>query len=220
MSGPEEVIVTEAVFEDSEAEDRLAQLGVPRSALLVAVAAGEMARATCTENDPLNFPGLIAWAKTTRALREEMSPLGWSAVNDRNLPIVLSPDGELAIFCSSGDDGVGVGDTTPQTKNKKGMVTICAISRNCDQLSLPFDPPVAVPPGKLPERSTWVLLVHRNATELRAELSFPAAVDEAGRVVGWAERIILGSIDLGGADIVQSPEQEPPVTIPVQRKSG
>lgn len=85
--------------------DRLAMLGLTVDVLRDAVAMGEAARNSCTANDPSIAPGFLAWAKTTRGLRDALAPANWRRSSDGGLEAILSPDGNLAIVVATGDEG-------------------------------------------------------------------------------------------------------------------
>lgn len=206
------------VYIEADADQQLAELGLDATVLIQAVTEGQLAYDTCTENDPRIFPGQLAWARTVRTLREELAPLGWTREEPSNQPLVLNPDGDLAIAVFSGDQATGQLAGNPQPRNPKGAVTLSAVEENERQLSL-FQLP-APEPGKDPDRLTWVLLVSRNRDEVRAELSLPGAVGEGGTVLSWAERIILPAIPLDGEPELVRPEEEPPVDVEVVRKSS
>src|SRR2546426_11191435 len=107
------------VHVDAARGSRLQELGLDQEVLQNAVKAGELERSRCTNNDPRVFPGQVAWARTTRALRENLNPLGWQRGDEGNLPVVVNPKGDVAITVSSGDDGTGLVDRSPQTRNPK-----------------------------------------------------------------------------------------------------
>jgi hypothetical protein len=89
--------VSKSVLHDpAEVVDRLAQLGLTADVLRDAVAMGEAARNSCTDNDPLIAPSLFAWVRTTRGLRDGLAPKGWQRSRDGGLETVVAPDGKLA----------------------------------------------------------------------------------------------------------------------------
>jgi len=202
------------VYDHTTNRERLEAMGLDEAILRQAVIDGELARASCTDNDPRVFRGQIAWARATRGLREALIPRGWKAAEKANLPVVVSPDNSTAITVSSGDDCTGLRDRSPKTRNPKGAATLAAIMRNVLQLNFGFiddDDDEA-------QRLTWVLLVARTRDEVRCELSLPAAIGEGGRVTSWAERIIMEPVSLGAEEPVSPPENEAAVEIEVVRK--
>jgi len=203
------------IYAEASKTARLAELGLGEETLRQAVTDGELARASCTRNDPRVYPGQTAWARTTRGLREALVPRGWEPSEEANLPTIVSPDKTMAITVSSGDDGTGCLTRSPQTRNPKGTATLRAIFENHRQLRFGF---IEDDEGKLP-RLTWVLLVARVKGEVRCELSLPAAVGDGGRVTAWSERIILDPVALGVEAPVSAPENEPTVEIQVVRKA-
>jgi hypothetical protein len=175
--------------------------------LLDAVELGFLAWLNCTENHPSSVPGIVAWGDTIRGLRESLLPLGWERCNDRNLPLTVNRQTMIAVTASSGDEFTGLEEMTPRTRNSKGPRTKEAVDSNCIQLGLFSDMPVPPKDPKdleaIDEWATWLLLTYRDlkAGYVRCELSRPVNMGIDGRVDGWAERIILGSIPFDGEDI-------------------
>ena len=91
-----------------------------------------------------------------------------------------------------------------RTRNPKGVTTRDAVSSESECSVLAFFPRWDTPSedvvgpvvGAVNEWATWLLLTYRDtsAREVRCELSRPVNIGIDGRVDGWAERIILGSI--------------------------
>ena len=169
------------ISEDPAAD--LAKLGLKLQDLVDAVNAGELARRGCTANDPPTAPGYSAWSRIVRSLRDINLPMGWRK-SDAGLSTVISPAGDLAIAVAAGDAFTGT-DKTPSTKYPKGRATQDAVEAN--QLELFTTGPKKRGKGPL----TWILLVHATTTEVRAELSLPASIDESGHVRTWKRRIPL-----------------------------
>ena len=190
---------------------RLAQLGLEETDLLQAVQVGQLQRMSCTPHHPIPYAGLSAWAETIKTLRDLYIPKGWHKQDPRGLPIVLSPDWDMAIAVATGDEATGREDCEPCTKSPKGPQTETAISNN--QLCLFAETEFA---QEIKDREqqgliTWLLLIHSDShnREVRCELSLPVGMNEEGRVDGWDERIILGSIPFD-ADELEIPNDETP----------
>lgn len=205
------------LHEPAEVVDRLAQLGLTIEVLREAVAMGEAARNSCTANDPVIAPGFLAWARTTRGLRDCLAVPGWQRSSDGGLETVVSPEGKLAIAVATGDDATGRIGGSPKTKYSKGPATAAAIEQN--QLSFLFADSAPIVPGPVPtERVTWLLLIARGTEEVRCELSLPKAIGDDGRVESWSERIILGPIGRDGEPTVTPADQEPDIVVEVSRR--
>ena len=204
-------------YKDKAAQDRLVELGLDAAALRRAVEEGHMARGTCTPNDPPLMPGIMAWGRMNRALREQLIPRGWVKKNDHGQPLTLSPDGSLAIVAFGGDDATGDPNRLPQPKHPKGSTTLSAIHRNTRQLSLfpTLVPDAVASQGPL----TWILLVAHVGDELRSELSLPRAIDKGNIVVDWAERIILDPISLGDKPTVMPAAETTPIDVAIARRA-
>lgn len=198
----------------ADVDNRLAEIGLNKEILLEAVHAGQMAWAVCTPNHPGLYPGLAAWAETVKTFRDLAMPEGWTRSDEGNLPFTVAPSGAVALTVATGDENTGCESKSPCTKSTKGPRTKKAIKENKDQLRLFGD--VRLLPEDLRQvngRMTWILLIHRDRflNEVRCELARPVKMNPDGRVDGWAERIILGSIPLGG-DVVQVPSEPAPQT--------
>lgn len=199
--------VEQRVFIESvEVDDKLKQLGLTDQLLLDPVKRGFFAWLNCTQNHPPAFPGIMAWGEANCGLREGLLPLGWERYNDRNLPLTINRETGVALTVSSGDECTGIEGLIPRTRNPKGITMQEATSSNRAQLGLFSDMDVPPDPADLEaieEWSTWLLLTYRDTVtrKVRCELSRPIAIGIDGRVDGWAERIILGSIPFDGDEV-------------------
>lgn len=205
-----------------EVENRLKALGLNHGILLDSVRAGFLARSLCTELDPPMYPGQTMWAHTLRRLRQRTVLLGWKPNDDGNYSVALAPDGMSAIAVATGDANTGRTDATPLTASAKGPRTAEAIADNYQlSLDLVFHDElrnvlnIKSQPGK---RETWLLLVHLDQSEVRAELSLPASLDGQDRVAGWLERIILPSIDFDPEQIELPDSDVTDIDIAVRRR--
>lgn len=193
------------VVDRGSARNRLEELGLTVDILHDAVGAGELARSNCTRNDPPGIPGILAWGRTVRALREFLVPEGWIANDDGNFSTVVSPDGALAIAVATGNEDTGAHDAAPSTKYPKGPRTRAAVEQN--QLNL-FPEPILPPDAANRAASTWFLLVRRTPSELICEFSLPETVGDGGLIEEWRERIVLPSIPLDPTP-APMPQDEP-----------
>ncbi len=194
------------IVEPLEVEERLEQLGLTQQLLVEPVMRGFLAWSNCTDNHPPAFPGILAWGETNCGLREGLLPLGWERLNDRNLPLTVNQETRIALTASSGDDCTGIEGLVPRTRNPKGTTIKDATTSNRAQLGLFEDmdsPPEPVDLEAIKEWATWLLLTYRDKVKraVRCELSRPIEIGIDGRVDGWAERIILGSIPFDGDEV-------------------
>jgi hypothetical protein len=212
------------VISDPEgAELRLRALGLRgehlRGALEDAVGSANL----CSEDHPLNFPGLTLWGDGVRSLRvrlrhaEELKQHSWRRDNSGGLPTVVRGDGGMAIALVRGDEGTGNPDVDPSTEHPRGAVTIGRVLRNgvlpeFEHLSASEEAELEALGAPL-----W-LLMHfqtRKRDELRIELSYPTSINRSGFVETWGERIILGPIQLDPArmPVLDMPPVNPDVTV-------
>jgi hypothetical protein len=133
--------------------------------------------------------------------------------------LVINPEGTIAIATAAGNEHTGDPLSNPATKSTKGPRTQSAVEYNSQQLVLfpDFQPPPAGDDG----RATWILLQHFDNTkkEVRMELSLP--VSYSGRVDGWAERIILGTLPFDSTMNINIPmlPDLPDIEVPVRRRA-
>jgi hypothetical protein len=208
--------VTAIIFESfDDVRRRLATLGLSPELLREAILDGEAARESCTPHDPSSLPGILAWGRTVRGLRDRLVPVGWTSRDVQNYPTVVSPDGMLAVAVATGDEGTGRPEFTASTKYAKGSATALAVTVN--QLDL-FPSPAAF--WTTPATVTWILLVRRDSDVVRAELSRPKLITEDGVIVDWSERVILGEIPVEPEPLADSCALNEDIVVEVARKKA
>jgi hypothetical protein len=108
----------------------------------------------------------------------------------------------------------------PKTKNPRGPATQAAITENVVQLDLFFAAGVPMVLKVKPTTGlvTRFLLVHRAQSEIRAELSVPADMEDGGKVDAFTERIILEPIPLDAGPNPKRFDEGDGVDVPVRRK--
>jgi len=173
--------------DDDDPDVRLRALQLTTAKLQQAAEAGEAERRTCTPWDPSILPGVLAWARTIRALREILALESWKAVDVLGLPFVVSPDHAVAVTVATGDIHTGLRDAAPRTKYRKGIAFPVAGGR---QLAL-FE---TTEENEALAEEYWVLLLSRQSGELRLELSRPTHRTSIGTIAFDAERIVLPTI--------------------------
>ena len=203
-----------------EVGQRVQQLGLTIEILLDAVRAGFTGRSTCTELDPPMYPGQTMWAHTLRRLRQRTAGIGWKPDNDGNYCVALSPTGHMAIAVATGDANTGRPESIPATSSPKGPRTAEAVAANQLTLDLGFADknPETQAAGNFP-RETWLLLIHLDHSEVRAELSLPLGLDEQDRVTGWLERIMLPSVEFDPNQVEISLQESSDIEIAVKRRA-
>ncbi|MBV9450860.1 MAG: hypothetical protein JO345_33720 [Streptosporangiaceae bacterium] len=182
------------VLVENKAVERLHELGLSVDIVERVVRRADAEASTFTALDPPIMEGLTRWGRTSRFLREELVPRGWTYDNPRNWARTIHPSGEFAIVAATGDELTGMAGpgVLPTTKYRKGDATIKAVAAN-EQLAFDFGdldlfrPAAERTPGVL---LTWVLLFYSDDHEFRVELSLPDGIED-GRISSWAERIIL-----------------------------
>jgi len=199
-----------------EVVNALAQMGLTNEILSDAILRGEIARDSCTANDAPGAPGFYAWAGTVRALRDILMPQAWTRNDDACYSRVVNPDKSIAIAVVTGDAGTGDKDANPKTKYPKGTATQAAVSSN--QWSL-FGESASVEDEPAETWITWMLLRKRTGDSVFAELSLPSSMTREGQVESWQTRIILTPILIDPNIDVEDDSSEPPIDVPVRRRS-
>ncbi|MBD3640216.1 MAG: hypothetical protein HUJ18_04405 [Marinobacter sp.] len=149
---------------------------------------------------PVTFPGTAAWSAVVVALRASLSRHGWSPEDVNNQPQVVSSSQSIVITVSSGNEKTGVRYARPQTRGVKGTQTELGICTNL-QFDM-FEHERIYEIGllnkqALGEKQYWIFLffIDFNTKEVRSELSRPILRGDSGKVIDWAERIILPSLN-------------------------
>jgi len=191
------------VHQGAAARRRLKELGLTAATLTEAVRQGAAWAATATPNDPLGTPAILAWAKTTGALREQLARIGWTPRDSLNVPLVVHPRGLLAIVVAAGDSAVGDASRSPKLARLRGAGFAQLVDAR--QLRLPF----LESEDQIPD--TWLLLFHipEGEEEPRLELAQPWGM-RRGQVTGWAERIII-DVPRRGGQVARTPDVVDPV---------
>lgn len=209
------------VLRGSTAAERLEALGAREEWFREAVKASELARDACSPLHAPTFPGFSAWSHRIERLRLLSRSAGWKPVNYKNMPMVESPDGQIAIVCISGDDRVGLEGPPPKTKRDRGPVTDSAVGQNAEQLSfLHLLPGLIEQRRKLDHAFTYVLLTYRSGSQVRLELSLPYLIDREGRVAEWTERNLLEPVDLEVSMALDKDQEPLQFEVEVNRKQS
>lgn len=204
--------------------NRLADLGLTQEILREAIEQGEIARASCTANDPPCVPGIYSWGSTVRSLRDILipQPHGWSKTDDGNYSTVVSPDESFQIAVVTGDLGTGLANHNPTSKYPKGPKTQDAVKANRQLLLFPEAQKAADEEAARQEaadkRITWILLKRRSGDLVFAELSLPKQISKGGLIEKWQERIILDPVKVEPIAILDDAEDEAIEVVVKRRK--
>lgn len=207
------------VHEEERAQARLTDLGLTYEIIYDAILAGELARSSCTANDPPATAGILAWARTTRRFREGTAPLGWRASEAGQLSTCVDPTGCNAVAVTTGDHNTGNPHVEPKTKYPKGPATAAAIERNKLQLGLFESPPASEEP-QASNVVTWLLLLARTDSEIRCEFSLPGHIGIDERIESWTERIILGAVPIEPTPKFEQLDEAADIEVDVKRRQS
>lgn len=193
-----------------DARERLAPLDLTVEDLLFAVRAGAHERRRTTGHHPRNYAGWVDYAERVAGLRDVLASRGWTPEERQGLCLVVHPERRLAVMTAVGTAGTGTGRPV-STLRRRGKVTEEIVGLNA-QLALEFALPM--PEVPVPRRTgvpTYVLLVHREDDEVRAELSLAEHIDDDGFIDRWKDRIPLPVIRLNDSlDGDDGGDEEPP----------
>jgi hypothetical protein len=206
-----------------DARRRLAELGISVDAIIKALSAGQLARLSCTDNDPPFIPGTEAWRFVVRTLREELVPTGiWRKADPNNFALIINDTRKINVVVASGDALTRCLSGDPKTRHLKGAFTEAVTIRNkhIDGLfpeTISEEVRVAI---SMLEYPTWILLIYITDDEIRAELSYPDEI-EGGQIISWKERIFIPDTpDDPGAVINPVEDTDPDIDVPVRRKAS
>lgn len=202
-------------FKPAERYNALHALGITEEIVATAILLGELERDNCTLHDPLCVPGIFAWSRCSRSLRDQLVPLGWKSENDQNRALVVSPNGLVAIAAVTGDDATGDPDQMPNLKIPAGSATKRAVNLNHPTLFRMH--PTADEVRTSGKRQTWLLLRRPTTNFIYAELSLPGAMAD-GRVVYWLDRIIFDPIPHELSFMVGPDSDNGEIDIPVLKR--
>ena len=214
------------IVDPTEVAERLVDLHetLSQELLLEANMRGYEARLEVTAAHPPTAAGTLHWHEFVGALRTELMRKDWIKRDHKNCPFIISPDKYTSILVMTGDADTGVVDGYPTNQADKGTVLNEAVIENSN-----YDLFENAALRKLNKSDSgtqlWVLLYHVERTtsgevkKIRTELSLPSAFHKK-KIVGWAERIILRTVELDGTSDVVHVEPTGPIDIPVERRSA
>jgi hypothetical protein len=218
------------VFTGLDADVRLLQLGLSLKPLLRVAEVSYHTFISFSPNYPRFAAGIGGWADGVRELRDYTLPLGYRSSDENNYCVVINDALKLAIQVAMGDSDTGIASGDPSTKALKGLHTMLAVAQNArqyplwgadqdekDRMRQPGAKERANPADGV---STWILLMIRDELEVRAELSLPDSVTDDGRINGWRERIILGSIPTGSTKVEVAVPSGPDIDVQVARRKA
>ena len=216
---------TRIVVDPTDVQARLQSLdpGLDQEMLLEANQRGYEARLDATRAHAPTAAGTFHWHAFVPALRGGLVQKGWAIRDERNCPLVISPDKSMAIVVMTGNIDTGKPHGDPTNQADKGAVLDEAVQRNVQYQLFETQ---AISKLQKGEGGTqlWVLLYHveggsNGMKEIRTELSLPSDFRRK-KIVGWAERIILRPLSSEPATPIVAPLPVTPFDVPVERKTG
>lgn len=176
------------VAKDSEVMPRLEQLGATKAPLLDVIRAAVGGRRNATSYHPLSAGGLQSWIEGTAHLRRVFLPLGWEICRRDNIESVYNPKTGIKIVFQNADRA---GDPLydPIATSRKGAGSARAVELGQFELFAEDEERKEKEIAEL-TAATWMLFVHADRDDVRAELSCPIAISDE-QFDGFHERILL-----------------------------
>lgn len=197
-----------------EVRSRLAAFGVTKDELLTVASAAAGARRAASPLAPLSAGGLMAWIRGTEQLRQIFLPKGWEATRIDNIEAVYNAELGVKIIYQSADRAGESAD--PLAISKKGSGSARAVESGQGDLF----PELAKLAVRELNAEAWYLFVFADGDDVRAELSFPRAIED-DQFHGFNERIIL--LEAGewtGIDLSVDEVAVPDLEVTVRRKTS
>lgn len=204
------LVVKDAV----EVGNRLDAFGVTRDELLTVVSAAVGARRSASVMAPASAGGQLAYIRGTEQLRLVFLPKDWELTRTDNIEAVYHAASGLKIIYQNADRaGDPVAD--PLASSKKGNGSARAVENGQGDLF----PETVVEAFREMNAASWYLFVYANGDDVRAELSFPKAIED-DQFKGFNERILLVEKDDWTAmDLSPDEAPMPELEVPVHRKA-
>lgn len=196
------VIATVALPAGEGDERRLNAFGLTTESLHTALRPGLSRAANRTAMALPSSAGTDIYHDTMEQLALALADAGWKLVWVEHQPRLLHPDALIAFTVASGTNVANLDRRKAPRTRKKGKATRNSLA--APQLAvLPiFDEPSVEQNAGLVAAATqaplWFLVHERTDRGLNLEFSRPAEMTEAGAVVAWEERILIGFLDLDG----------------------
>lgn len=210
-------VTAKVIWDPDEVEARLNAFGLTSEIFSRAVAVGDQEASNCTENDPVTLSGSVRWGRSTRSLRDDLLPQGWTRSTSDGIETVVHPDRSLAIAVARGDERTGVaGDESPKTKYSRGRAVQSRVLWNAQYSLFEMPPQVVRAPRGLP---TYFLLQYPTNQHVAYEVSLPEACDETGRFSAYAERLVFAPYRRDGDPTRKIVEPPLNIDVPVTRRA-
>lgn len=188
---------------DDDAESMLETLSLTGAIMNEICRRGLAEYFRATPYHPSNAAGTFMYHELVRAKRELLVPKGWDFAEE-SLSFTFNSDLSIALAVSSGNIYTGNRTRNPSSKYPKGPTTHDAIVGNVRQLGL-FDEILSMTEFTQLRTAkhvdfntfqTWWLIHYVDLTgqAMRAELSLPTSISDAGEINEWEVRIILDPI--------------------------
>lgn len=173
------------INEQAEVQSRLTALGTSRDELLEVIKMSVGARRGATPDDPAFTGGMLAYIYGTRGLRLYHCRRGWKRCRTDNIESVYNPaTGDKIVFQNAERAGDPFND--PVAISKKGPAATRAVAFGQYEMF----PEIREAEVRELTARHWYMFVEVAGDGVRAELSFPKAIED-DEFSGFNERIFL-----------------------------
>jgi hypothetical protein len=173
------------IAERFEVASRLERFDTNHDELLAIVELSVRARGDATPDDPASAAGWFAYSYGTRGLRNLFLAKGWELRRTDNIESVYNPNtGDKIVFQNAERAGDLLRD--PIAISRKGPASARAVDLGQGELW----PEIRKAEVREIAAPHWYLFVQADGEDVRAELSFPKAIENE-KFDGFDDRIIL-----------------------------
>jgi hypothetical protein len=209
--------------ESSDDEQRLNNFGLSTPLFHTALTPGASRARGRTALALRTTPGNDIYHNTMEELALMLAPQDWQPVDVDGQPRLLNPAGTMSFTLASAVN-VAHPDSrkSPRTRGK-GRATRNSLAAHVSQDLALFDLPDSTENTALvaaaQSAAFWMLLHERTTTGLNLEFARPSAMTPGGTVVGWADSIAVGPLDLDGdLSVFDAPDGDDDFDVPVARR--
>lgn len=185
-----------------DGERRLAAFGLSTRLIHDALRPG-LSRASNRSSMALrSTPGTDIYHDSMEQLHRQLAGSGWRLTYVDHQPRLLHPDGLISFTIASGTNVANPDYRQKPRTRRKGEATRSSLPGPRAQLSTLFDESEVEQGQELVAAAEaaplWLLVHERTRRGLNLELSRPAEMTASGIVTDWADRIVLGFLDIEG----------------------
>jgi hypothetical protein len=181
------MLATKIYREDWEVEPRLAQLETSKAEMIEIIRRAVAARNDATDDDPITAPGTLSYIFGVRAVRRTFRKKGWAIYRAENIEATYNSENGIKIVFQNAESAADPLQL-PQAVRQKGPASVRAVDIGQGSLFPPDEDEEERSKAQL--ATVWIIFVHANGDDIRAELSCPRPMVD-GIFVSFHERIFI-----------------------------